>query len=275
MNRKHALGITAGLVLGLGLAGLYGWRGLAKKAPNPGAAGPAAEPPLPIFPSAEDQGYVDCPEEMNPSAAENVAPMSEASCLRDELPLGTAPEPFRADSSLEALQSACGAVFVDYLFYRGEGLCQWGTAMFPGTDREIQITWQNWREKKFPRSLRFLGPALHFAKGLRPGISLKDLATLNGKAISLYGFGWEASGSHHSFQSGSLADFDSLDSHYRIQYALDWELFDEASEAEHASIVIGESFLESTEPTLEKFKAQVEYIEYRWTKDDTLPREPL
>jgi hypothetical protein len=110
---------------------------------------------------------------------------------------------------------------------------------------------------------------------MRPGIPLKDLAALNGQAITLAAFGWEGSGVHQSFQNGTLQGFDSPDSPYRIQYALDWELFDNASEEELASIIVGESPLESTEPTLEKLKAKVEYVEYSFMKNDDSMREPL
>jgi hypothetical protein len=266
---------VAGLTLGLGASGSLAWRFLAKKAPT-AALPPVVEPALPPILSSDDQGYVDCPEEMDPNAVEEIAPLPEgAACLADRLPWGQAPEPFRADTSLDDLKARCGEVFADFLFYRGEGRCQWGTAMLHGTDREIQITWHNWREKKIPRSLRFVGPELYFENGMRPGIPLKDLAALNGQAITLAAFGWEGSGVHQSFQNGTLQGFDSPDSPYRIQYALDWELFDNASEEELASIIVGESPLESTEPTLEKLKAKVEYVEYSFMKNDDSMREPL
>lgn len=225
--------------------------------------------------SLEDQGYVDCPEELdeNPTSEPVQQPQGDY-CLADLLPWGHAPRPFHAGSSLETLQASCGAVFADFLFYRGEGQCQWGTAMFHGTSREIQIAWKNWKEKKIPGVLRFVGSDLHFENGLRPGMLLKDVATLNGKAITLSGFGWDGSGFHRSFQGGSLQTFDSPESPYLIHYTLDWDLFDSASEEEHASIIVGQSQLESTIPALEKFKAQVEYVEYRWSSRETVIGQP-
>jgi hypothetical protein len=264
------------LILGLGASGALAWRYRAKQVPVAEEIPVAPEPPLPPVLSPDDQGYVDCPEEMDPTTVEEAAQLPEGTyCVADLLPWGQAPEPFRADTSLAELETRCGAVFADFLFYRGEGQCQWGTAMFHGTDREIQLTWHNWNERKSPRSIRLLGSALHFGNGMRPGLSLKDLTALNGKAITLAGFGWDGSGFHRSFQNGALQAFDDPESPYQIQYALDWNLFDEASEAENASIIVGEQDLESTEPTLEKFKAQVEYIEYRFSKDDRSMRDPL
>jgi hypothetical protein len=269
--------VAVALTLGLGALGGMSWRFLAQKTPEEMPEATPEEPalPAPVL-SAEDQGYVDCPEEMDATPMVEPVPLVETnSCLQDLLPWGQPPSPFRADITLEALRNICGPVFTDFLFYRGEGRCQWGTAMFQGTDREIEITWHNWNERKIPRSLRFVGPALHFANGMRPGLLLKELAALNGKSIVLGGFGWDESGAHQSFQNGVLQDFDAPESPYFIQYGLDWDMFDDASEAEHASIIVGESQLESTEPALEKFKAQVEYIEYRFHHDDRSMRWPL
>jgi hypothetical protein len=147
--------------------------------------------------------------------------------------------------------------------------------MFPGTKREIQITWRNWTERSGPRSLRFVGSDLRFENGMRPGLLLKDLAAMNGQTISLAGFGWEGSGRHRSFQLGKFQGFDAAESPYLIQYTLDWGLFDDASEAEHASIIVGEQALESIEPTLEKFRARVEFIEYRYSPQDRSMGEAL
>jgi hypothetical protein len=276
VKRKHVLGIAAGLTLGALALGPWVATFFAKKAPEavePPATPEAAQPEV-ISP--EDQGYVDCPEETEPGMDDDtVQPPLASYCLADVLPWNTAPEPIHADASLASLEAQCGAVFADFLFYRGDGQCQWGTAMFHGTNREIQITWRNWKERRKPRSLRFVGSELHFQNGMRPGLLLKDLAALNGASISLAGFGWEGSGRHRSFQDGALKAFDAAEARYHIQYALDWDLFDEASEAEHASIIVGEQPLYSTEPTLERFRAQVEYIEYRFTQDDLSLRTPL
>lgn len=276
MKRKHVLGIAAGLTLGSLAFGSWASRFFAKKAPEAVGAPAAVEALQPEVISPEDQGYVDCPEETEPGMEEDAVQQPPASyCLSEILPWNTAPAPLSADSTLAALEAQCGAVFADFLFYRGDGQCQWGTAMFHGTEREIQITWRNWKERKEPRSLRFVGSELHFENGMRPGLLLKDLATRNGASISLAGFGWEGSGRHRSFQKGAFQAFDADESHYQIQYALDWELFDEASEAENASIIVGDQLLDSSEPALEKFRAQVEYIEYRMKRDDLSARTPL
>lgn len=276
MKRKHVLGIAAGLTLGSLILGSWASRFFAKKSPEAVVAPASAEPLLPEVISPEDQGYVDCPEETEPGLGEeNVQQPLASYCLSEILPWNTMPDPIRADSTLATLEAQCGAVFADFLFYRGDGQCQWGTAMFHGTNREIQITWRNWKERKAPRSLRFVGSELHFENGMRPGLLLKDLARLNGASIRLAGFGWEGSGRHRSFQKGAFQGFDAQDSHYLIQYALDWELFDEAGEEEHASIVVGDQDLDSSEPTLAKFRAEVEFIEYRVNQDDLSPRNPL
>ncbi|WP_141733324.1 hypothetical protein [Oligoflexus tunisiensis] len=281
MKRNHILLLAAGLTLSLGGLGYLAYKALPYQAPavaNGEAGTVSAEAPIEIRLSPEDQGYVECPEtddaieSPNPDTAS--APQ-HPSCLADLLPWAAAPAPFRVDSSLESLRTQCGAVFADFLFYHGAGQCQWGTVMFPGTGRELQIVWHNWREKRSPRLLRFIGPDLHFATGLRPGLALKDVMQLNGKPITLTGFGWEGSGYHRSFQGGTLQGFDALDAPYRIHYTMDWDLLDAATEAEHASVIIGDSPLESTEPALEKFKAQVEYIDFRFGMDDTTPQWPL
>jgi hypothetical protein len=276
VKRKHVLGIAASLTLGSLVVGSWVTGFFAKKAPEAVGTPAAPEALLPELISPEDQGYVDCPEETEPGSDEETVQQPLASyCLSEVLPWNTVPEPIHAASSLATLEAQCGAVFADFLFYRGDGQCQWGTAMFHGTNREIQITWRNWKERKEPRSLRFVGSELHFENGMRPGLLLKDLVARNGSSISLAGFGWEGSGRHRSFQNGALKGFDAADSRYQIQYALDWDLFDEASEAEHARIIVGDQALDSSEPTLEKFRTQVQYIEYRLTQDDLSLRTPL
>lgn len=267
MPSKRILVLAAGslLVLGLGLV-IYRW--LPQEAPAPAAATiddplQGLETPLPPVFSAEDQGFVDCPEEMDEEPAqEPLEEIAAPSCMANLLPFGRPPAPIQAASSLAELRIACGAVFADHLFYQGEGRCQWGTAMFYGTDREIQIAWKNWKERKIPAVLRYVGPDLHFENGLRPGMLLKELTQLNGKAFTLSGFGWGESGLHRSFEGGALQAFDGPESPYLIQYALDWNQFDEASDAEHASIIVGDSLLDSATPALEKFQTHVGYIEF-------------
>jgi len=262
-KRILVLAVGSLLVLGFGLM-IYRWQ--PHQAP---AAVTIVDPlqgletPLPPVFSAEDQGVVDCPEEMDEEPwQEPLEELQGASCIADLLPFGRPPAPIQAASSLAELAIACGAVFADRLFYLGEGRCQWGTVMFYGTNREVQIAWKNWQERKIPAVLRFVGRDLHFDNGLRPGLLLKELTQLNGKAFTFSGFGWGESGLHRSFEGGALQAFDGPESPYVIQYALDWNQFDEATDAEHASIIVGDSQLDSALPALEKFQAHVGYIEF-------------
>jgi hypothetical protein len=281
VKRNHFLMLAAAAALTLGGVGYFASRMLPYQAPAASDGSESLFPdamPIDARLSPEDQGYVECPEnedQLGLSLADHVDVTAEAFCVADLLPWAVAPAPFQADSSLQSLVAQCGAVFADYLFYHGAGQCQWGTVIFPGTDREIQILWHNWREKRKPRLLRFIGPGLYFASGLRPGLALREVMQLNGKPITLTGFGWEGSGFHRSFQGGSFQDFDAPHAPYRIHYTLDWDLLDAATEAEHASVIVGDSPLESTEPALEKLKAQLEYIDFRFDPDDITPQWPL
>lgn len=256
--------LVAALILALGGGAAYY---LLHKPPQklPAAAPEVPLPtPTPFDPVAE--GHVACPEDYEERPVEHVAAPSVMTqfCVSDLLPLDKGPAPFQENSSLDTLKIACGDVFEDFLIYVGEGECQWGTAMYPRSAREILITWKNWQAKTGPTRLRFVGQDLHFASGLKPGMLLKDVAALNKKPIRLKGYGWEGSGLHLSFQDGTLSALDAPDSPFLITYALDWDLFDTATESENAAVIVGNEALQSTVPELEKFRAQVEFIEFRF-----------
>ncbi|MDQ3231886.1 MAG: hypothetical protein M3Q07_08715 [Pseudobdellovibrionaceae bacterium] len=276
MKSKQNLLFVITIVPAVAGLGYLGYRSFGARSVDDAAPPIEAVEPLPPMFSREDQGFVECPEDLSEddeAGSELIQSPQGTYCIADLLPWGVAPGPFQPDSSLDSLQKVCGDVFADFLFYHGEGQCQWGTAMFHGTSREIQIAWNNWTDKKQPAALRFVGSDLHFAQGVKPGMLVKDLAQINGRPLTLAGFGWAESGVHRSFQGGTLQMFDDPNTPYLIHFGLDWELFDSASEDEHASVIVGESDLESTTPALEKFKAQVEYIEYRFPSG--LASQPL
>ena len=82
------------------------------------------------------------------------------------------------------------------------------TSLWKGTEKEIKIFW---KEKQAPfrtiESIEVSQPnsAYQFANGIKIGSTLSEMEKLNGKPISLYGFGWDYGGTFISFNEGKLA----------------------------------------------------------------------
>lgn len=68
------------------------------------------------------------------------------------------------------------------------------TILFPGTQDELHITWQDPERTKI-YDLRYSGEGKWESEtGIDVGTTYKELNTMNGKKVSFYGFGWDYSG---------------------------------------------------------------------------------
>lgn len=98
-----------------------------------------------------------------------------------------------------------------------EGMFVIGTILFPGTDMQVDIMWQDsinnsgminatvnatFDDKTFTPS--FNNKKWNTREGVYLGMSLEDLVALNGKSVKFYGFGWDYGGIVTSFEKGKL-----------------------------------------------------------------------
>ena len=79
-----------------------------------------------------------------------------------------------------------------------------GAKLFPGTDRELVITWDP-ENKQSPVvfDISIVGKAWKFDNGLRVGMTVEEVEKVNGKAFKISGFGWDYGG-YAKFEGGKL-----------------------------------------------------------------------
>lgn len=90
----------------------------------------------------------------------------------------------------------------------GEGETVPGTIVFPNDPmKRIEIAWKNEKTRKSPDFIQFGGEKSlwKLAAGIGAGTSLKTIERINGKSFTLYGFGWDYSGTVVSWNGGKLA----------------------------------------------------------------------
>lgn len=82
------------------------------------------------------------------------------------------------------------------------------TFVFRDTKNEIQVSWQDEQSLRGPRKVGIYraGTNWRTPEGITIGTTLSDLNRINGKALSITGFGWEYGGLV-SFNKGKLAKY--------------------------------------------------------------------
>lgn len=89
----------------------------------------------------------------------------------------------------------------------GEGEYEPGTILFPNDSlRRLTMIWDDTLHKMHPTRVRVDAPhTLWFVPpGVSLGASLLELEQLNGRAFTLFGFGWDYSGTVASWEGGRL-----------------------------------------------------------------------
>lgn len=97
----------------------------------------------------------------------------------------------------------------------GEGTFVMGTKLYGGTEKEVEITWDD--TLKFERMIgaqvsvatdanykRHFTSPWKSKSGVELGMNAAQLETLNGKAFTFFGFGWDYSGSLSNWKGGKL-----------------------------------------------------------------------
>ncbi|MBE2245949.1 MAG: SH3 domain-containing protein [Candidatus Competibacteraceae bacterium] len=107
------------------------------------------------------------------------------------------------DDSFESLLKKTAKQCKKAPFYLGEGEDAPGYLIYPGTHKEIECLLD---EKGKIQLMRISHPESpwHTSENIRIGTTLSELVVLNGKPISLYGFGWDYGGTLIDFQGGKF-----------------------------------------------------------------------
>lgn len=89
--------------------------------------------------------------------------------------------------------------------YVAEGTEEPGTILFPNDPkRRVEIVWRNKSKYARPEWLRIPADSRWTAFGVRPGMSLAELQTLNGRAFIFSGFDWDYGGFVTNWKSGKV-----------------------------------------------------------------------
>ncbi len=95
----------------------------------------------------------------------------------------------------------------DEPFNIGEGETRPGTLVFPGEMEEFQILWRN-DQRTAPEMIRITKPAggwLHRESGLQIGMTLEEVAAINGRPFTFLGFEWDYGGTVTNWEGGTAA----------------------------------------------------------------------
>jgi hypothetical protein len=86
----------------------------------------------------------------------------------------------------------------------GEGMVVAGAKLFEGTDRALDIVWDEKGIEKRIADVRILGRAWAFPCGLKLGMTLAEVQKMNGAQFKVSGFGWTYGG-YATFEGGKFA----------------------------------------------------------------------
>jgi hypothetical protein len=84
-----------------------------------------------------------------------------------------------------------------------EGTTLEGIRMFEGTDRELELIYDQEGEEKIVTDVVVIGSAWKFECGLRVGMSLEEVEKINGGPFQVMGFDWDYGG-FANFEGGKL-----------------------------------------------------------------------
>jgi hypothetical protein len=78
-----------------------------------------------------------------------------------------------------------------------------GAQLFAGTDRELEILFDEESQEKEIIDVRIIGKGWKFANGLKLGMNIAEVEKVNGKPYELSGFDWDYGG-YANFKGGKL-----------------------------------------------------------------------
>jgi len=84
-----------------------------------------------------------------------------------------------------------------------EGTTLDGIRLFPGTDRELELIYNQEGDEKIVTDVVVVGSAWTFECGLKVGMSIEEVERINGKPFKVAGFDWDYGG-FANFEGGKL-----------------------------------------------------------------------
>lgn len=118
--------------------------------------------------------------------------------------LGERVGPIEKGMTLFGLKTLLGADKVKYSKLPGpEGTELDGVKLFTGTDRELEILFDEESQEKEILDVRLIGKGWSFQNGLKLGMSIADVEKVNGKPYKVSGFDWDYGG-YANFEGGKM-----------------------------------------------------------------------
>lgn len=145
-------------------------------------------------------------------------------------------------------------VYTDALVAQGTDLMQEGNSerpfsvLFPETDKEILITWEDQSQTEVYRIMVSKKGTWRSETGIEVGTPYDKLVEINGRPISVYGFGWDYSGAV-TWNGGKLKNSD-------IRVFL-------APKGDAPNKFYGDSIIEPTEEEIDSLALTVHTIIYQ------------
>ena len=134
-----------------------------------------------------------------------------------------------------------------------EGTEMLATRVFPDDPaRRLEFVWWDEDNRKDPSYVE-LPPSTIAPGGVRSGMSVAEIAALNGEAFTLNGFGWDYGG-FAGFSSGALSDLPG-ECHLSVRFSPGDKPVKVNTDA-----IYGDHELQSTEPLLETVGAYVDTV---------------
>lgn len=163
--------------------------------------------------------------------------------------------PFAADSSEARLVETYGRDNVVTGDIPGpEGSTILATTVFPNDpEKKMEFGW--WDEDSLTQLAYFTVPAKDTApNGLRTGMTIKEVETMNGAPFALSGFWWDYGG-YADFTGGKLADIEG-----GCMTSVQFQPMAEYPADLNVDAISGDQQIESSEPLLETVGARIDSI---------------
>lgn len=90
--------------------------------------------------------------------------------------------------------------------YVGEGNSEPGAKLYEGTNKELEILFNQEGDEREIVSIRIVGKAWKTKEGLRIGSTLEEVEKINGKPFEIWGFSWDFGGFATFEKGGTLKD---------------------------------------------------------------------
>jgi len=118
--------------------------------------------------------------------------------------LGERVGPIEKGMTLFGLKTLLGASKVKPVKLPGpEGTELDGVKLFAGTDRELEILFDEESQEKEISDVRIIGKGWKFTNGLKLGMSIAEVEKVNGKPYEVSGFDWDYGG-YANFEGGKM-----------------------------------------------------------------------